>query len=143
MSDDEPDQSLSDLETRLSEVADVCRETLEHGVVAVDVTPSNPEALGMTWMVSKDDIQFQAGHEGGRWELANTREDLARMVRLASAVAHGHVREIFGPRRSRVEVTLEDGTTETETGYSAVAGLLPVPGWRRRGRTVKYASYFD
>jgi hypothetical protein len=134
---------LANLEAKLSDVAAVSRKTLEHGIVTVDEKPRNPHALGMTWLVMKDEIVFQAGHHGGRWELAKTLEDVAWMDRAADAVMSGHVRETFGPKRSRVEVAMEDGTTETETGYSTGSGLLPVPGWRRWGRTVKYGSYFE
>ncbi len=140
---DEAGQALAELEAELSEFAHVGRETLEHGIVMVDVTPPKPDALCMTWLVMKDEIVFQAGHHGGRWELAKTPEDVAWMARVASAVAHGRVRETFGPNRSRVEVTMEDGTSETETGYSPGSGWLPAPGWKRKGRTVEYASYFD
>jgi hypothetical protein len=140
---DEVSRALANLEAKLGEVAAVGRKTLEYGIVAVDVKPRNPQALAMTWLVMKDEIVFQAGRHGGRWELAKTLKDVAWMERVADAVVSGHVCETFGPKRSRVEVTMEDGTTETETGYSTGSGLLPVPGWRRRGRTVKYASYFE
>jgi hypothetical protein len=140
---DEVTRAVANLAEKFTEVADVRRETLEHGIVAVNVKPRNPQALGMTWLVMKDEIVFQAGHHGGRWELARTPEDIAWMECVADAVASGHVWETFGPKRSRVQVAMKDGTTETDTGYSAGAGLLPVPGWRRRGRSVKYASYFD
>lgn len=50
----------------------------------------------------------------------------------------GRVRETFGRHRSRVEVTLADGTAIVETGY---ASLLPTPGWVKRGPVVQYRPY--
>ncbi len=43
-------RSPSDLETELSEVADVGHETLHPGIVLIDVTPRNPDALAMSWI---------------------------------------------------------------------------------------------
>lgn len=154
MADDEPmddlptdelSRLLSDLAAKLGEVAEVDRETLQDGAgVVVNVTPRNPLALAMSWIVMKDEIVFQTGDRGGCWELARTLDDVDWMARVANAVARGRVRETFGPKRSWVEVTLEDGTTETMTGYTGgLLSLLPTPGWKRRGRTVEYASYFD
>lgn len=94
MSDDELDEisrALANLEAKLAEVAAVSRETLEYGVVAVVVAPRNPQALGMTWLVMKDEIVFEVNHHGGRWELAKTTDDVARIERLEDAVVSGHV----------------------------------------------------
>jgi len=135
---DEVDAASLALETELSPVADVDRETLENGIVVVEVTPRNPDALAVTWIHLGSEIVFQAGRHGGRWELARTSEDVAFMRRLVQGIVAGRVRETFGPRRSQVQVTLSDGTTVTETGQM---GCLPIPGWKRRGSTVEYAAH--
>ena len=86
-------------------------------------------------------FQLEAGNEGGRWEVERSSEQLAFLEELARSVVAGRVVETLGPGRSRVEVTLADGTTEIETGYSAPRGCLPVPGWVRRGRRVEYTPW--
>lgn len=90
---DEINQALADLEAELGETADVSRETLKYGIVMVDVTPPNQDALSMNWLVMKDEIVFHAGHQGGRWELAKTVESIAWMGRVGRAITRGRVRE--------------------------------------------------
>jgi hypothetical protein len=60
------------------------------------------------------------------------------MERVIRSIVAGRVRETLGPKRSRIEVTFEDGTTVTETGYES---WLPRPGWKRRAEIVEYQSY--
>ena len=135
---DDLGQVLSDLEEVLAKIADVDRDTDETGMVIVKVTPRNPEALPITWICQGSEITLQAGRYGGMWELSRADDDIAFMQRVIRSITAGRVRETFGPKRSRVDVTLEDGTTVAETGYES---WLPRPGWRRRGRTVAYKSY--
>lgn len=135
-------EHLVRLEVELRDVADVERTMLQVGTMTI-VKPRNPEALGMSWIVMKDEIVFQAGHEGGRWELAKTPEGVAWMEGLVNAVAHGQVTETFGPKRSTVNLRLGDATSVSQTGHSTGTCWLPAPRWRPRGRTVVYASYFD
>lgn len=117
------------------------------GMRFVDVAPIAPGALGFHWIEFRSDsdaveaLQVQAGHHGGRWELGAAVEDVEFIWELARAVVAGHVVETFGPGRSRVDVTLLSGELVSETGYDAPRGCLPVPGWLRRGRTVRYESY--
>lgn len=60
---------------------------------------------------------FQAGHNGGRWELDRSADDVALVESLARAVIASRVIETFTPARSRVVVTLDDDSTYSETGY--------------------------
>lgn len=129
---------LAGLEAELASIADVERKTLSPGMVRVEVSPRNPGALPITWTFVGDEIIVEAGRHGGRWEFGRTQSDVGFMTSLVQSVVAGRVRETFGPKRSRVEVTLEDGTTVMETGYVSV---VPRPGWRRRGQTVVYESY--
>lgn len=57
------------------------------------------------------------------------------------ALVAGRVSEVFGPGRSRVTVTLADGTSQSELGLTAPAGCLPLPFWTRWGRRVHYTPY--
>lgn len=129
---------MANLEAELAGIADVDRKTPMPGCVRVEVSPRNPASLPITWTLLGEEIIVESGRHGGRWELARTPDDVAFMRGLVRSIAAGRVRETFGPKRSRVEVTLEDGTTVSETGY---ASLLPRPGWRRGGHTVVYESY--
>ncbi len=107
--------------------------------------------LGVSWTdffpvespdsASAGALQVEAGHLGGLWELGRDAEDLAFLVDLVHSVVACRVVEVFGLARSRVEVTLSDGTVAVETGGVGPAGCLPVPGWVRRGRRVSYAPY--
>lgn len=94
----------------------------------------------MSWLLMGDDeVILEAGAgTGGRWELPATSEGVRVMRRLVEGIVAGRVVETFGPKRSCVTVTLDDGGTMSETGYS---GWLPSPGWKRRGPTVEYAAY--
>ena len=65
-------------------------------------------------------------------------KDVNFLTDVVRSVIAGRISEVLGPNRSRVEVTLSDGTTAVETGYSS---LLLNPGWRRRGQKVQYAPY--
>lgn len=115
------------------------------GIRFLDVEPTSTRALRFSWIEYGGDgdgaLQLQAGHHGGRWELEATMEDVQFIEDVARAVIAGHVVETFGPKRSLVEVTLLNGEVVRETGYDAVRGLIPMPGWRRRGRRVVYAPY--
>ena len=68
-------------------------------------------------------------------------EGLAFLEDVARSVIAGRVREVMARGRSRVAVTLADGSAETETGYEGLAGCLPLPLWRRWSRAVQYAAY--
>jgi hypothetical protein len=56
-------------------------------------------------------------------------------------VIAGRVVETFGWRRSRVQVTLSDGHVIRETRGDGVLSLLPLPGWARWSRRVRYTAY--
>jgi hypothetical protein len=106
----------------------------------VDIRPSNPRSLRMCWLEMVGELGFQAGHQGGRWELDRTEADAILIESLVRAVAEGRVVETFAQSRSRVEIVLEDGSVRRETGYNGIL-LAPLPGWPRWGRKVKYEPY--
>jgi hypothetical protein len=88
------------------------------------------------------ELMVHAGHNGGRWELDRSEEDVAFIEQTVRAVLAGRVVEIFAPGRSHVVITLADGTVHRETGYDGcLAALVPLPGWKRFGRRVEYRAY--
>jgi hypothetical protein len=64
------------------------------------------------------------------------RTGIGLVVRVA-----GRVSEVFACRRSRVTVTLPDGSAEVETGYDGVIALLPLPLWPRWSWVTRYLAY--
>lgn len=130
--------ALAAMESDLAEVAELTREVHGPDDVTLTVTPRNPDALPIWLCYIGDEILIEAGSFGGSWELQRTAEDVGFLIDLVESIRAGRVREILGPKRSRVQVTLADGTTVASTGYQSVA---PRPGWRLRGQTVVYESY--
>lgn len=142
---------LGDLARSLAEeldgVAHVDRdESLEWCSAWTVIEPMRSGALGVVWTEwlsgeGEGALQIEAGHQGGRWELGADRADVDFIEEVTRAVIAGRVVEIFGPGRSRVEVTTSSGEIQHETGSMAPRGCLPVPGWVRRGRRVGYVPY--
>lgn len=131
-------EALQRLEAEVESVAAVDRTSLAAGIEVLSVTPSNSDARSMSWTYLGDEIVLEVGTHGGRWELERSEDDVSFMTDVVRSVIAGRIREVLGPKRSRVEVTLSDGATAVETGYSS---LIPRPGWRRRGRKVQYSPY--
>jgi hypothetical protein len=105
------------------------------------IAPHNPRALKL-WISTEPGLIIEAGHNGGHWELDYDNEnDLLFAWMVMSAVVAGRVQERFGRGRSRVTITLEDGSTRSETGFDGLISLLPQPGWKSRGRLVQYEPY--
>lgn len=108
---------------------------------AVRVRPHNPAAVAVD-LTCEQWIVVEVGRVGGRWELGYEDADVAQVERLLDAAVAGRVAETFALGRSRVVVTLADGSTETETGYQGcLTSLMPLPGWKRWGRTTQYEPY--
>ena len=78
--------------------------------------------------------------DGGNW--AESEEDAAYLESIVRSVVAGQVEEVFGPGdRSRVTVTLADGTKDAGTGFVGLSGCLPRPGWKRLGRHIQYQPW--
>ena len=109
----------------------------------VDLSPTRPGALGIGWLASPSEVVLDTGGTGpgGRWELEPIAQDLDHLEDLVRAVIAGRVVEAGTARRSRLEVTLGDGTVVSSTGYAGVAGCLVLPGWTSRARTTRYAPW--
>jgi hypothetical protein len=146
------DLFVDELRTELGDAASIEVEDHE-GWRSVDLMPTRAGALPVSWedffptrsadgLRDAGALQVESpGHPGGRWELNRDQDDLLFLMDYVRSVVAGRVVEVFGPDRSRVEVTLSDGTTVVETGGRAPVGCLPLPGWVRRGRRVQYAPY--
>jgi hypothetical protein len=138
---------LADLEVELrDELTGIARVTRQYiadeRISVVDIEPDNPDALGVSWFEMGPDLMIQAGHNGGRWELDRSEWDVVFIEQIVRAVLAGRVVETFAPGRSHVVITLADGTAQYQTGYDGcMAALVPLPGWKRFGRSVEYRAY--
>lgn len=107
------------------------------------MTPRKEGALALYWFDTGEELQVETGGGlGGRWELGRSEEDAAYLEDIVRSVIAGQVVEVSGPGdRSRVTVTLSDGTKDAETGYVGLSGCLPRPGWKRLGRHIRYQPW--
>lgn len=105
------------------------------------IRPHNAAALPMD-VSCEQWIVIELGRIGGRWELGYDSGDLACAKELLGAAVAGRVTETAALGRSKVDVTLTDGTHVTETGYDGcLTILIPLPGWTTWGRTTQYEPY--
>lgn len=105
------------------------------------IRPHNAAALPMD-VICEQWIVIELGRIGGRWELGYDSGDLALAKALLGAATAGNVIETTALGRSKVDVTLTDGTIVTETGYDGcLMILIPLPGWKTWGRTTRYEPY--
>jgi hypothetical protein len=141
-----------DVAVRLDALADVIQRS-NCGAVQVEreaygwgrsvrVTPPDGRSLGLWWLVSTDQLIVEtAGTHGGRWELGLSARDLAFAEDVVRSVVAGRVREVRVSDRSRVSVTLADGSEAVETGGEGCLSIFPKPLWTRWGRHVQYLPY--
>jgi hypothetical protein len=122
--------------------ADIDVDYLDDGLIGVaQMTPSNPRARAVN-LIAAQWLIVTIGDHGGRWELDYTDKDLTLAKDLVAAAIAGRLEECFAFGRSRVAVTFANGTTAAETGYfGCVSLLVPLPGWTRWGRRVRYEPY--
>jgi len=128
---------LSDLSERLAaDLAGYAVVNQEANVTTV--TPGSRRCLPMTWTDGGDSLRLVTGHIGGLWEFGRETGDVELLEEIVLAVIAGEAAEVFGSHRSLVEVQLDDGAMAMETGYEGWLGSVPMPGWRVRGRRVRY-----
>jgi hypothetical protein len=108
------------------------------GGVSIDVVPRRSGARPVSWADFGGEIVVQVGEFGGRWKIGAEDQDLAFLEDVVRSVIAGRVSEVFAVARSRVVVTLADGSQEVETGYDGAAGCLPLPLWPRWSRKIQY-----
>ena len=129
------------LRNELSELAAVTRGRHKDLVIeGVDVEPRNPKSVGFYWLDSGE-FQFGVGAAGNRWELNDDVLDAEFAIDLARSIIQGRVRQTTARARSHIVVTFRDGSEIHDTAYSAPAGLIPIPGWKRRRPTTQYEPY--
>src|SRR5687768_13772952 len=88
--------------------------------------PTNTKALPVSWVDFGDQLDVWAGHNGGWWEdVGRDPAALDFVEDLTRSVIAGRVTETYGFHRSRVAVTLRDGTTDSETGSQGLRGCIP------------------
>ncbi|MGB3053392.1 MAG: hypothetical protein WBB52_00955 [Acidimicrobiales bacterium] len=110
----------------------------------VTLTPTRNTALAVGWMDFGDEVYLETlGGPGGRWELRRSRQDIEWLESIVRSVIAGRVTEVFGPSRSQVTVTTEDGKRYSERGAVAGDGCIPLPFWTRWGQKVKYTPYLE
>lgn len=134
---------------RLDRFADDLASRLP-GMVVVERTDSLAVTL---WPVRRDALPVTCATmvtrcRSRRWHVradvrswAGLTPTLRSCRTWSNSIVVGRAEEVHGPNRSRVAVTLADGTTAVEAGYEGLAGCLPRPRWRQRGKVAKYASY--
>lgn len=116
------------------------RTSYAGGLNMLSVSPLNPKARRLN-VIGQQWLQVEAGEHGGCWELSYTADDIELARQIIEAVIHGRVVELVFLRRSEVRVELSNGQQVSQTGYGTGLGWLPIPGWRRRARTVIYEPY--
>jgi hypothetical protein len=134
-------QLADELEGTLADAASVERTETPVGP-AVRIIPVRASALAVSWIWFGDEVTLETlGGPGGRWQLGSSQQDLDMFEAIVRSVVAGRVEEVRAAGRSRVKVTLADGTRLSETGYVAGPGCLPLPFWNRWGRRTCYTAY--
>jgi hypothetical protein len=135
------DALADEIERSARGAVQVERETYGWGR-SIRVTPPDDRSLGLWWLVSPDELIVETtGTHGGRWELDHSTADLAFAEDVVRSVVAGRVREVRVSDRSRVSVTLADGSDAVETGGEGCRSVLPKPFWTRWGRHIQYLPY--
>lgn len=109
---------------------------------AAELRPVRADALGVSWIEFGNEVVLSTARGlGGRWEPDRSAESMEFLEDVVRSVVAGRVVEVTAGDRSRIQVTLSDGSVAVETGRVGVRSLLPKPGWRRWGRRIRYAPY--
>lgn len=116
----------------------VGRAHVERGVAldgsAVEWVEVDPDAGGayLEWFERVDESMGVEATFGGRWELPWSLDGASQLRRIVDAVIAGRITTFDALGRSRVEVTLEDGSVLVSTCRDRVLGRLPLGPLRRR-----------
>lgn len=109
---------------------------------AAELWPVRADALGVSWIEFGNEVVLSTARGlGGRWELDRSAESMDFLEDVVRSVVAGRVVEVTAGDRSRIEVTLSDGSVAVETGRVGIRSLLPKPDWQRWGRRIEYAPY--
>ena len=129
----------SDVRARLGHASSVERDQ-EPGFLGqlVSIVRRREGALSVTWIELLGELILGAGTYGGRWELDRSLASAELIRQVLDAAIAGRIVEILSLQRSKIIVTLANGSTLEETGSEGLLGIIPIPGWERRGRRVEY-----
>jgi hypothetical protein len=103
-------------------------EARGHGVA---LHPASAGAMPVSWIDFGAELGLYAGTRGW-WELDRDLDAVAFIEDVVRSIVAGRVYEVPGLARSRVVVTLPDGSRARDTGYDA-------PLWPSWGERVNYA----
>ena len=138
----EATRRLDDMAVRLAERLADAAVVERDGVGGAEIRPRRDGALGVYWVLFKDEMLLGTSSGlGGRWELGLEDVDLDFLEDVVTSVIAGRVVAVRVGDRSRVEVTLEDGTLEVDTGRRGLRSLLPKPFWQSWGNRITYLPY--
>jgi hypothetical protein len=134
---------LSDsIEQQLGDAVVITHESVPNASVEITrISPRKPGGCPAWWIeMGASGLDLGVG-QGGRWELRRDKEAVDRIERVTAAVVKGNVVEVFGPNRSQVTVSLDDGSQLRSRELRGLLAILPAPGWTKWGRKVPYAAY--
>jgi hypothetical protein len=139
---DDSERSLRLAQALAGELAGAAEVRIANiGIASVDVLPHRPGARSVSWTDFGSEIVIQVGAFGGRFEIGADDEDFAFLEDVVRSVIAGRVTEVLAVARSRVVVTLADGSQAAETGSEGLAGCLPLPLWPKWPRKIQYLPY--
>jgi hypothetical protein len=133
------DALLKDLRSSLHDVAIIVSDDGPGGrsypFAQADFHPTDGAGTPMS-LACLGAVQLLLSYGDGRarWELGWTDEDVTFVKDVVRAVCTGNSKEVQGPGRVHVEVSLLDGSTVRTSTYEFPSGLVPRPGWKNRER---------
>jgi hypothetical protein len=101
---------IYDFRDEVTDVAEVKERQLNDRLRAISFRPTNPDAAGVTLLVSASEVVVQIGR-GGRFELDLDEEP----VEILQAAAAGRVEERTNALGTTCHVRLADGTEQKST----------------------------
>lgn len=133
---------VQSVEGRLGQAVVVHKDSIRNAPVeTLHLGPRRPDACPVSWAeMGGSELVLQVSG-GGRWEMARNVESVSFIEQIVGAVIAGRVTEVIAPGHSKVTVTLGDGTEKSSVVHNDLLGLLPIPFWRSRGRSVSFSAY--
>jgi hypothetical protein len=132
------DALLMDLQSSLRDVATIVSGHRPDGrsypLAQADFHPKDDAGTQMNLAcLGVSELLLSYGDGRARWELGWADEDVKFVKDVVRAVCTGKSTEVHATGRIHVEVSLPDGSTIRTSTYEFPAGLIPHPGWKRRG----------
>jgi hypothetical protein len=127
---------LSDsIHQQLGDAVVITRESVSNASVQITrISPKRPGGCPAWWIeMGTSGLDLGVG-QGRRWELRRDQEAVDRIERVTAAVVKGNVVDVFGPNRSQVTVSLDDGSQLRSRELRGLLAILPAPGRSGAGR---------